>query len=82
MQYQQHNKQQHFFNILFNKNISYTTKNLFFFKFTKNSIINLIKQQDNIIFKNNKLELNKISREYVQNIKSNNIILKYNYFLT
>jgi hypothetical protein len=85
------NNQQHYFNILLNKNLSSTTKNLLFFKFIKTSVLNIIKEQN--LFKNNKLKLDfnyknyifENLQKYIKYITHSNFIYKnlysYNHFL-
>lgn len=89
-----YNNQQNYFNILLNKKISSTTKSLLFFKFTKKSVLNIIKEQD--LFKNNKLKLDLSYKnyifdnlqkyiKYIANAFNHNFIYKnlysYNHFL-
>lgn len=83
------NNQHHFFNMLLNQNIKCNTKNLLFFKFTKNSVLNLIKENPVLKTNNDKLYFNIKNgfNDKLQQIKItiklnfNNYLYNYNYYI-
>lgn len=91
LQNKYNNNQHHFFNMLLDKNIKYNTKNLLFFKLTKNSVLNLIKENSVLKTKTNTNKLNFNVKNFFNhkfqqikiNVKHNfnNYLYNYNYYL-